>query len=128
MTLKQFVESTWFKLLARCAAVVGTIVAGAAATYFFALGGRVDLVEITQRERTVLVDNTLGRVEDKVDGAVSDISEIKSDISTTREDVATMKGILQEMQRRSIAARYGHPFIYSLPYELTEPVDILSTQ
>lgn len=104
MTLRQFVESTWFKFLARGAAVVGTMIAGAATAYFFTLDTRVSAIEATGKQRMVQTDNHLDRLDEKMLLLSDELSKIGADTSSTKIDVATMKGILQEMQRRQDVA------------------------
>lgn len=104
MTLRQFVDLPWFKLLARSAAVVGSLIAGGATAYFFSLDLRVTEIEQSRKERMQQTDAHLEKLDEKMLILTDELSQISADTSTTKIDVATMKGILQEMQRRQDVA------------------------
>lgn len=101
LTLKQFVESTWFKLLARGAAVVGTLLAGGAGAYFLSIDVRVKAIE----------DERLGakieQLSEDVGAVKTDVAAVKVDVGAVKTDTSVMKGILQEMQRQDTAVRGG---------------------
>lgn len=96
MTLRQFVESTWFKLIARGFAILGAPIAGAALGYFVWLGGRVETVE------------TYGTRLDAIENAIADlggsVASIRSDTMKMQIDTARIAGMVEALRRDSLAA------------------------
>lgn len=104
MTLAQFIESKWFKLLARAASIAGFALAGGAMTYFLALGGRVTAIEQDRALRIQANDTRLTAIEQKIGAVQADIGSVKNDTATLTKDTSVMRGILLELQRRDTAS------------------------
>ncbi|HEY4202630.1 MAG TPA: hypothetical protein VGM83_18925 [Devosiaceae bacterium] len=104
-SLKQFLDSTWFKGLARASMLVGT----AAASYAGLTLAHVRNEQAAmQGEIADIVRTQADRAQDneRFQSAIgADIAQLKNSVSTLQVDVATMRGILQEMQRRDVASR-----------------------
>jgi hypothetical protein len=110
VTLKQFVESTWFKGLARGAMILVAM----ASTYIGATLFQVqsaqskvasDLIVVTQTQTSRARDGELFQ-----SAITADVTEVKESVDAVRDElgdvklgVATMTGILREMQRRDLA-------------------------
>lgn len=105
VTLKQFVESTWFKGLARGAMIAGTIVGGYVGYVLTSV--KTDVAQLQTNVSTVKSALDI-RVRDQ-DGFQSnvdrDLTSLKGNMLVVQTDVATMKGILQQMQRTDLASR-----------------------
>lgn len=114
MTLKQFVESTWFKGLAR-GAMVALPLAGSYVGFTLAnVQSRVGAVEMTvaaisttQTSRAVdserfqaLITSEVRSVDANVDGLGDKLAEVQL-------TMARMAGVLEEMQRKDVAERTG---------------------
>lgn len=107
MTFKQFVESTWFKGLARGAMLFGLPTLSATSAFVgYTLSGvqaeqsllKREVAEITQTQ------TTRAQVNDEFQTDItSEVVTVKNALFLVQTDVATIKGILQEMQRRDIA-------------------------
>jgi len=111
MSLRQFVESTWFKGLSRGAMLLGIPALTALSGFVgYTLNGvqaeqytlRTDIAEIreTQGDRAAVADTFQAEI-------TADVAGVKSSLFIVQTDVATIKGILQEMQRRDVAARFS---------------------
>lgn len=110
MTLKQFVESTYFKGLARLCMIIVVPALLSVGGFILSLMGDVAGVKDTQAVRAA--DN------DRFQAAISsDVAEVKDGVSAVQVDVAGVKielakvsGILQEMQRRDTAMANARPY------------------
>jgi hypothetical protein len=111
VTLKAFVESVWFKGLARGAMIGGAVIGGyvgyiltSVKTDVAQLQTNVDTVkdalDIRVRDQESFqseVDRDLGTINKKVD-------TLDLNVDTMQTDVATVKGILIQMQRETDVA------------------------
>jgi hypothetical protein len=112
VTLKQFVESTWFKGIARGAMIVGAFIGGYIGWLQTTMRAEVTTLQASvSTVRASLADkvNDQARFQlsvdkdlDELDESVAKVDEI---VDRVQSDVATMKGIMQEMQRRDLANR-----------------------
>lgn len=108
MTLREFVESTWFKGLSRGAMLLGvpalTAISGFVGYTLNSVTGeqnrlRTEVAQIQQ------VQAQRADVNDKFQADVTtDLANVKTSVFTVQTDVATIKGILQQMQRQSLAS------------------------
>lgn len=105
MDLKAFIESTWFKGLARGAMLFGVpalmSLSGFVGYTLQSVQGaqtalRNDVTEIqrTQANRADVNDQFQAEI-------TADVGGVKQSLFIVQTDVATIKGILQEMQRQS---------------------------
>lgn len=117
MTLRQFVESTWFKGLARGTMLLGIPALMSASGFVgytlnsvqaeqLRIKGEVAEVQQTIGTRAQVNDDFQADITADVAGVKADVSGVKATMLAVQTDVATIKGILQEMQRRDVAARY----------------------
>lgn len=110
MTLNQFVESKWFKLLARGCMVLLLPAVISLGSYILVLVNDVSNVQETQAARAV--DND--RFQAAIIGDVTEVKEgvalVQSDVSSVKLDIALMRGVLQEMQRRDLAQANARPW------------------
>ena len=110
MTLNQFVESKWFKLLARGCMVLLLPAVISLGSYILVLVGDVADVQETQAARAV--DND--RFQAAIIGDVTEVKEgvalVQTDVSSVKLDIALMRGVLQEMQRQSLAQANARPW------------------
>lgn len=110
MTLNQFVESKWFKLLARGCMVLLLPAVISLGSYILVLVGDVSKVQETQAARAV--DND--RFQAAIIGDVTEVKEgvalVQSDVSSVKLDIALMRGVLQEMQRQAVAQANARPW------------------
>lgn len=103
MTLTQFVESKWFKLLSRGAMVLLFPAVVTLATFILALmndvGAVQDFSAARARDSELFQAEVLGEVKD-----VRALAEaVRADISGLQIEFAKASGILEEMQRRDLA-------------------------
>lgn len=113
VTLKQFVESTWFKGLSRGAMLLGIPALTALSGFVgYTLNGvqmeqdvlKLDIAEIreTQGDRAAVNDQFQAEI-------TADVAGMKSAVFIVQTDVATIKGILQGMERRNQASLLTFP-------------------
>lgn len=114
MTLKQFVESTWFKGLARGAMIAFPLAAGYVGMTLANVQGRVGAVEtsiatIGTNQVTRATDNERFQtlITSEVRAVDANVDTLGDKFETLQIDVATIKGILTELQRRDVAERTG---------------------
>lgn len=107
MTLREFVESTWFKGLSRAAMLLGVPALTALSGFVgFTLSGvTADQARLSREVAEIQrVQGDRADVNDTFQASItSDVSGVKTALFTVQTDVATIKGILQEMQRRDLA-------------------------
>ena len=110
MTLKQFVESTYFKGLARLCMIIVAPAIISVGGFILVLAGDVAGVKDTQADRAADNDRFQAAIISDVGDVKSDVAEVKDGVSSVQVDVSGVKlelakltGILQEMQRRDIA-------------------------
>lgn len=113
MTLRQFVESTWFKGLSRGAMLLGIPALTALSGFVgYTLNG-VQAEQTTLKSDIAEIQQTQGSraaVNDEFQAEITvDVAGVKSSLFIVQTDVATIKGILQEMQRRDVAAGFRLP-------------------
>lgn len=118
MTLKQFVESTYFKGLARACMVVAVPALISVGGLLLSLMGDVAGVKDTQADRAADNDRFQAAIISDVGAVKVDVAEVKDGVGAVQVDVTGVKielakltGILQEMQRRDIAINNARPFI-----------------
>lgn len=116
MTLTDFVENKWFKLLSRGAMVVVMGVSGYIGVRLALYDARIASVETkvagvvttvddvsdTQTERAAINDDFQVSVATEFD-------QLNNKVSAVQIDMATIKGILAEMQRRDVALGFKLP-------------------
>lgn len=116
MTLRQFIESTWFKGMARGAMVAFPLAAGYVGMTLANVQSRVGDVEASM---IVVSQNQVSRASDnerfqalitsEVRAVDANVDSLATKFQAVQLDVATIRGILQEMQRRDVAARFVVP-------------------
>lgn len=106
MTLEQFIDNKWMKLLTR-----GAMIAVAAGSGY--IGVRLAMYEsrILGVETSVsdVSETQLQRalVNDQFQASVTtELDRLNAKASALQLDMATVRGILTEMQRRDVAARF----------------------
>lgn len=107
MTLKQFVESTWFKGLARLCMVVAVPALLSVGGLILGLMGDVGGVKAFSAARAADQEKFQASIAGDVSGVKDDIAAVKANLGMVQIDVATIKGILQEIQRRDVPQRTG---------------------
>ncbi len=118
VTLKQFVESTWFKGIARGAMILGAFIGGYIGWIQTTMRSEVTALQKSVATITISLDDkikdqdrfqvSVDRDLDELSGSVAHVDEAVDQLSA---DVATMKGIMQEMQRRDLAIRPPSPVV-----------------
>lgn len=111
LTLKQFVESTYFKGLARLCMVVAVPALISVGGLLLSLMGDVAGVKTTQSARAA--DNDRFQLS-----IATDVAEVKqgqtviaTDVNAIRLQVSNMAGILEEMRRRDTALANALPMV-----------------
>lgn len=111
MTLNQFVESKWFKLLARGCMVLLLPAVISLSTFIVGLMGDVSAVRESQVTRAADNDRFQASITGDVTEVKSGVALVQSDLSSAKLDIALIRGMLQEMQRRDLAqanaSRFG---------------------
>jgi hypothetical protein len=114
MELKTFIESTWFKGMARAAMLFGLPALMAISGYVGAtltdvrakndaLRADVDTIQRTQQARADVNDEFQAEVATSFATVNDELKTLRATGVATQTDVALIKGILQEMQRRDTA-------------------------
>lgn len=103
VTLRQFVESTWFKLIGRGAAILGTLIASGVGVYFLSLGDRVAAIEQARVLSTIQYNQRLGELDAKVGDLGTDVSAIRSDTGALKIQTARIAGVLDAIRREQPA-------------------------
>lgn len=113
VTLEQFIENKWFKLLTRGAMI---IVAGASSYIGIRLAlydARIAAVEMTvtdvsetQIDRAALADQREVADEKFEADILGDVNTVRSSLFIVQTDVATIKGILQGIERREASVAW----------------------
>lgn len=103
MTLNQFVESKWFKLLARGSMVLLLPAAVSLATFIVGLMGDVSAVRSSQVARAADNDRFQASIIEDVTEVKGGVALLQTDLSSAKLDIAMIRGMLQEMQRRDMA-------------------------
>jgi type II secretory pathway component PulM len=117
MTARQFLESSWFKLLWRGVIVVGIpalsgVSAYAGYTLNSVYGQQASLtrevaeIKETQTDRATVNDEFQTEITTDVAAIGLKVEKIDDAMSAIQIDVARIVGIVSEMQRRDVAARY----------------------
>jgi type II secretory pathway component PulM len=117
MTARQFLESSWFKLLWRGVIVVGIpalsgVSAYAGYTLNSVYGQQASLtrevaeIKETQTDRATVNDEFQTEITTDVAAIAIKVEKIDDAMSAIQIDVARIVGIVSEMQRRDVAARY----------------------
>lgn len=110
VTLKQFVESTWFKGVARGAMIIGAFIGG----YIGWLQTTMRNEVTTLQQAVYVISSSLNKktedqdrfqlsVDRDLDELRGSVAKVDDNVDLVQSDVATMKGIMQEMQRRDLA-------------------------
>ncbi len=108
ITITEFVDSIWFKALARGGAMLGSLLAMGIGVYFFALGDRVAKIEQDRAVKLIEYSNRIEALGTKLDTLQGSVSELAADTASTRQDTALMRGILTQMQRQQTLTQ-GQP-------------------
>lgn len=114
ITLRQFVESTWFKLLGRGAAILGTLIASCVGVYFLTLGERVTAIEQARVISTVQNSQRLGDLDTKVGELGTEVAAIRADTGVLKVQTARIAGVLEAL-RRDLPADYQVPDFGAAP-------------
>lgn len=111
ITFKQFVESTYFKGLARACMVVAVPALVSVGGLLLSLMGDVAGVKDTQNARAADNDRFQAVIIQDVAEVKGGVVGVQSDVAGVKLDVATIRGILQEMQRRDTAQANARPYL-----------------
>lgn len=110
ITFKQFVESTYFKGLARACMVVAVPALISVGGLLLSLMGDVAGVKTTQEARAADNDRFQTAIISDVGDVKVDVADVKEGVGAVQGEVngvkvelAKLTGILQEMQRRDLA-------------------------
>jgi len=114
ISIREFVDSFWFRLLSRGAAILGSLLAMAVGGYFFVLGDRVTKIEQDRAVKIVEFNGHLTSIDEKITDLQQTVAALAADSSAARQDTAQMKGILQQMQRQQTAYE-GSPAALQIP-------------
>lgn len=114
MTLKQFVESTWFKGLAR-GAMIALPLAGSYVGFTLAnVQSRVGAVEMTvssisstQVNRAADGERFQALITSEVRSVDANVDSLGDKLAEVQLSMARMAGVLEEMQRKDVAQRTG---------------------
>lgn len=117
MTARQFLESSWFKLLWRGVIVVGIpALSGVSAYAGYTLNSvygqqahltrEVAEIKETQTDRATVNDEFQTEITTDVAAIGLKVEKIDDAMSAIQIDVARIVGIVSEMQRRDVAARF----------------------
>lgn len=104
MTLRQFIESTWFKAFSRWASILGFGLASAVGGWLLTIDHRITEIEQDRAVKIVEFNQRIGSAINKVDGVGNKVEGVADDVVSVKEDVALVKGILQQMQREQSAS------------------------
>lgn len=110
MTLNQFVESKYFKLLARGCMVLLLPAVISLATFIVGLMGDVATVKEIQTARAADNDRFQAAIISDVSDVKSGVAVLKDDLGSAKLDIAMIRGMLQEMQRRDLAQANARPW------------------
>lgn len=103
VTLKAFVESTWFKGLARVAMIVGTVIGGFVGASFGNLQSRVSGLEDAQIAMSATQQERVKDNEEFQSSVRNQFTNLRAALNVLQSDTDEMKGILTEMQRQDVA-------------------------
>lgn len=117
MTARQFLESSWFKLLWRGVIVVGIpalsgVSAYAGYTLNSVYGQQAELtrevaaIQETQTDRADVADERAVINDEFQAEMTAKVEKIDDAIASVQLDVARIVGIVSEMQRRDVAVRF----------------------
>lgn len=117
MTARQFLESSWFKLLWRGVIVVGIpALSGVSAYAGYTLNSvygqqailttEVANIKETQSDRASVNDAFQSDITGDVAAIGLKVERINDAVSSVQLDVARIVGMVTEMQRRDVAARF----------------------
>lgn len=120
MTGRQFLESTWFKLAWRGMIVIGIpalsgVSAYAGYTLNSVYGQQASLtqevaeIKETQTDRAAVNDDFQTEITGDVAAIGVKVEKVDDAVSSIQIDVARIVGIVSEMQRRDVAARFVVP-------------------
>lgn len=110
MTLKQFVESTYFKGLARLCMIIVVPALLSVGGFILSLIGDVNGVRDTQAARAADNDRFQTTISSDVAEVKDGVSAVQVDLSGVKIELAKVTGILQEMQRRDTALANARAF------------------
>lgn len=118
MTLRGFIESTWFKGLARGSMIIVAILLGYASAVLNGVQERTKSVEIavaeikeSQAVRSRDNENFQAATLKSFSGLETDIAGLRIDVARSNSELGKITGILTEMQRQDVAniLRYRGP-------------------
>ena len=110
MTLNQFVESKWFKLLSRGCMVLLLPAVISLSTFIIGLIGDVGMVKEVQAQRAADNDRFQATIIGDVTEVKDAVTVVRDDLGTAKLDIALIRGMLQEMQRRDLAQASALPY------------------
>lgn len=114
MTARQFIESSWFKLLWRGVFIVGIPFLSMVSAYAgytlnsvysqqSTLNTEIASIKETQSDRATVNDNFQTDISSDVAAVQSKLDGVSSTMSSLQLDVARIVGMVSEMQRRDVA-------------------------
>lgn len=107
MTLRQFTDSVWFRLLARSFAIAGgliaTVVVPLLTVFFFSNADRITAIEIDRKSRISVTDARLTAIDAKLAAMTVDVGGVADDQEKIARDVARIAGVIEGMGRRDEA-------------------------
>lgn len=103
MTLNQFVESKYFKLISRGCMVMLFPAVVSLASFILNLTTEVGAVREMQTDRAQASDANFERLGEGLEVVKGGVLTVQADVSGLKLEFAKVSGILQEMQRRDLA-------------------------
>lgn len=108
LTIPQLLDQPWVKRFARVASFLAVLAFGGVSAYFFSLGNRITAIEADRTARIIKSDATSTALNRNVVDLQVDMDRVRADVTLVKVDIATVKGILQQMQRESVEV-HAHP-------------------
>ena len=110
MSLKAFIDSTWFKGLARGAMILGAVATGYAGAALTGVQSRTQIVEqsvveIKEAQAVRAKDNEIFQAATvrSFSDLDTEVAGVRVELSKVTSELGKITGILTEMQRRDVA-------------------------
>lgn len=116
VSLKAFIDSTWFKGLARGAMILGAVATGYAGAALTGVQSRTQIVEhsvveIKEAQAVRAKDNEIFQAATvrSFSDLDTEVAGIRVELSNVTKELGKITGILTEMQRRDVARVLRQP-------------------
>jgi hypothetical protein len=97
----QLLDQPVVKRLGRLASFLALLAFGGVTGYFFSLGNRITAIEQDRATRIIKADANTKTLNAQVSDLSLDMDRVRADVTLVKVDIATVKGILQQMQREN---------------------------